>query len=163
MSQEEVSYEEMKKEFEKLLKGQQTGMLATSDGDNVTVRAMWIFSDGLAVYCITRKRSRKYKQLCSNQNVAIAVNDIQIEGVAALKGNPVAEENTRFLEVYKEVNPDVYERRIEGMRSSQIERCLIEITPKRVATFTPDGGMHILNVLKKKAYKLEIGEPAYYE
>ena len=163
MSQEEVSYEEMKKELEESLKGQKTGMLATSEGDNVTVRAMLIFPDGLTIYCFTGKRSRKYNQLCSNQNVAIAVNDIQIEGVAALKGNPVDEENTRFLEVYREVNPDGYERRIESMRSSQIERCLIEITPKRVATFTPDGGMHILNVLKKKAYKLEIGEPAYYE
>ena len=163
MSQEEVSYEEMKKEFEKQLKGQQTGVLATSDGDNVTVRAMLIFPDGLTIYCFTGKRSRKYKQLCSNQNVAVAVHDIQIEGVATLKGNPIDEENTRFLKVYKEVNPDDYERRIQSMRSSQIESSLIEITPKRVARYIPGGSMDILNVLKKKAYKLRIGDSAYYE
>lgn len=42
----------------------------------------------------------------ANPYEAIVAGNLQIEGVALLKGHPLDEENTVFIETYKETRPD---------------------------------------------------------
>ena len=162
MSQEEVSFDDMKQEMALYLLEQRTGVLATADGEYVTARGMLIWSDGLIIYCFTGTRSRKCSQITANPNVAVTAGYLQIEGVARLTGDPLEKENTRFLEVFKEIDPEVYEKRMDVFRAQTIKTSVIEITPTRVARYYPRGFMDILNIQSEKAYKTRIGEPTYY-
>jgi len=81
----------------------------------------------------TDRRSRKYKQITSNPNVGLADRNIQIEGVATLKGHPLDEENVAYIKAYRENQPENYER----TSNRQFQRTrpdwrVIEITPKKI-------------------------------
>ena len=105
MSQIELSYEEMKQKVIKDIQKHPRLYLATSEGEFVTVRRMGFVSDGLKIWFVTDLESRKYKQIMANPKVAIAGgDDLQIEGVASLKGHPFDE--PEFIKAYKETQPD---------------------------------------------------------
>ena len=108
------------------------GILATSDGEYVTARKVRLVADRLTIYCFTDRRSRKYQQIMANPNVAIATDNIQIEGLAPLKGHPLDEENAGFLRAYKEMRPEAYERSSRRHFPNRPEGRVIEITPRRI-------------------------------
>ena len=137
MSQTELSYEELKQGMKDELQQHRTGVLATSDDKYVTARGMLLFYDGLTIYCNTSLNSRKYKQITANNNAAVAIGNLQIEGVAKLRGHPFDEENARYIELYKEQNPAAYERAASVHFKHPASR-VIEITPKRIAKWTRD-------------------------
>ena len=153
LSQTELSYEDLKQEIIKLLHKQRTRVLATSEGENVTARAMLLFYDGLTIYCFTNAYSRKYKQMTVNSNVSIAAGILQIEGIAKLKGHPLDDENSKFIQVHKEQSPEYYKisERIHFIESSAR---VIEITPKRIAKYITGGQIDILDVSKESAYRV---------
>ena len=166
MSLTELSYEELKQEFIDELKQQRTGVLATSDGEDVTARYMLLFSDGLTLYCFTGKESRKYKQMSVNPKVSVAAGNFQIDGIARLKGHLLDKENDRFIEIHKEQNPEYFkitETVFLPMQSARV----VEITPKRIGKWIKGGKLDLLNIAKGKAYRFEmLGEspvPEYYE
>jgi general stress protein 26 len=103
MSQVWLPFEDTKELMIRSLQKHSLGVLPTSKGDMVRAGMMRIISKGLKVYCFTDMNSRKYKQIESNPNVALVVQNIQIEGQAALKGKPANEAS--FLEAYKESLP----------------------------------------------------------
>jgi len=179
MSQIEVSYEDMKKKIIEEIQKHSRMYLATSYGNFVTVRRMGPVPDGLKIWFLTNVDSRKYQQIMANPNVAIAAgDDLQIEGVASLKGHPLAEENSDYIKVFKENRPEMYERSSRPGRILQRPGTrVIEVTPRRIALnvwtanwdlepeFQPY--MVILNTVKEKAYKMSGTEgynaPAYRE
>ena len=179
MSQIELSYEETKKKVIDEIQKHSRMYLATSQGDTVTVRRMGPVPDGMTIWFLTDIDSRKYKQMMTNPNVALAAgDDLQIEGVASLKGHPLDEENSDYVKVFRENRPDMYERSSRSGRILQRPGTrLIEVTPRRVALnvwtanwdLEPDFQpyMLILNTEKEKAYRvksLELsGAPAYRE
>ena len=65
---------------------------------------MRLVSHGLRMWCFTRPVTRKYKQMMVNHKVAFAIENLQVEGVAELKGHPYDDENADFLEAYRELN-----------------------------------------------------------
>jgi len=111
--------------------------------------------------------------------VAIAAgDDLQIEGVASLKGHPLDEENSDYIKVFKENRPEMYERSSRPGRILQRPGTrVIEVTSRRIALnvwtanwdleldFQPY--MVILNTVKEEAHRvksLELsGAPAYRE
>jgi general stress protein 26 len=166
MAQTEIPYEELKQEIIEELKQQRTGVLATSDGEDVTARSMLLFSDGLTIYCFTDKDSRKFKQMSVNPKVSVAAGSLQIDGTATLKGHLLDEENARFIEIHKEQNPEYFKITESAFFPIQSVR-VIEITPKRIGKWIRGGKLDILNISTRKAYRLEMfGEfrvPEYYE
>jgi general stress protein 26 len=129
---------------------------------------MRLVSEGLTLWCWTDRRSRKYKQIKANPNVGIADRNIQIEGVATLKGHPLDEENAAYIKAYRENQPENYE--ITSKRvflRSRPDKMVIEIAPKRI-TFTKLGATPSENVLlildtdRKEAHKL-LGTDAFFE
>ena len=159
MSQGELPYEDIKERIVQTLEKHSLGVLATSNEDVVRAGMMRIVSKGLKVYCFTDMNSRKYHQMKSNPNVALVVQNIQIEGKATLKGNPADESD--FLIAYKETQPENYE---SSLRKGHFERPyikVIEINPSRVALYKGidvETGVlshiDILNVKKKQAHRI---------
>ena len=164
MSLTELSFEELKQELIDELKQQPTGALATSDGEDVTARFMGLFSDGLTIYCFAFQTSRKCRQISVNPNVSIATGNLQIDGTATL-GHPLDEENTRFVEIYKERMPE-YFKIAESVHFPKKSERVIEITPRRISKFN-NGNFDILNIPKEKAHKIEFFSaytaPEYHE
>lgn len=76
-----------------------TMVLSSSENDKVTSRMMSIVHiDGL-FYFQTDKSFRKYHQLISNPQVALCIENIQVEGMCKEQGHPL--ENALFCEIYK--------------------------------------------------------------
>ena len=179
MSQVEISYEDAKQKMIEEIQKHHRMYLATSEGDFVTVRRMGPVPDGLKIWFLTDVDSRKYKHLMVNPNVALAAgDDLQIEGVASLKGHPLDDENSDYIKVFQENRPEMYERSSRPGRMLQRPSSrLIEVTPRRIALgvwtanwdLEPDFEPYviILNMVKEKAYKIksmELGKaPAYRE
>ena len=104
MSQVELYYEELEKEFIDALADlgredlhTERAVLATSYKDKVTARRVRLLSDGLTLYGWTINNSRKAEQILANPNVSVVVEYIQIDGVASIKGHPINE--PEFLEI----------------------------------------------------------------
>jgi uncharacterized pyridoxamine 5'-phosphate oxidase family protein len=113
MSQIELSYEDLKQEMIKEIQKHELVFLATSERELVTNRMVRLVSKGLSFFFLTNVNSRKYKQIMTNPNVAIAAGGLQIEGVASLKGHPQDEENAEFIKAFRESRPEAYEMNLE--------------------------------------------------
>lgn len=83
-------------------------VLATSASDKVTARMMSVVRIADCFYFQTDKASRKYRQLISNPNVALCIDNMQIEGICKDIGRP--SENAEFCEVFKECYLGSYDK-----------------------------------------------------
>jgi general stress protein 26 len=161
MSQIELSYEELKQGMIKEIQKHELVFLATSERELVTNRMVRLVSNGLSFFFLTNVNSRKYKQIMANQNVAIAVGGLQIEGMASLKGHPQDEENTEFIKAFRESRPEAYEMSLKkGNLQGPVIR-LFEIVPRRIALYTsrpsasePGAYTDILNTVREEAYRV---------
>ena len=167
MRQIEISYEELKQDFIKELAKlgseglYQRGILATSGGDYVTARRMWLVPDGLTIYCYTDRGTRKIKQIMANTNVAVVAGFIQIEGVASIEGHPLHEDNANFIKAFMNNQPDKYEIEKRTFQNPDRDVVLIKIEPKRIALFKRadpasgiERGLYVLNVAKGEAHRI---------
>jgi len=68
----------------------------------------------------------------ANPNVALASNNLQIEGVASLKGHPLDEGNVTYIESYRQAYPDAFERHNQ-INFGTFD--LVEIIPRRIALY----------------------------
>ena len=166
MSQIEISYEKLEQEFIKELVELGTeavhserSILATSQDDNVTARRMRLLSDGLNLYGWSNPYTRKSEQIIINPKVSVVVEYIQIDGNALLLGHPTDE--PKFLELIRRKLPTRYESLVKNWRENS-DRVVIEVIPKRISLWKYDdpssgiiGGLYVLHVDKKKAYRLD--------
>jgi len=175
MSVIEASYEEMEQEMVEELLKHKFGFLATSEGENVRAGNMFIVTEGLTIYCFTWLKTRKYRQMVANPNVAFAIDNLQVEGVASLKEHP--QDVPEFLQAYREKQPAAYERRSKTyFARSDPDVRVVEITPTRICRYRPNNRYNIpescfdvLDVTKGEAYSIETMDyfyartPAYGE
>jgi|WetSurMetagenome_2_1015567.scaffolds.fasta_scaffold290244_2 general stress protein 26 len=147
-----LSYEQLEKTALEQIKKSNHGVLATTDGKRVTAREMMLLSDGLKISCFTTNWTRKYRQIAGNKNVALAMGNMQIEGLARILGRTSEPQNAWFLEAVKEASGKAYEAYREWLEDPNTDYEIIEITPQRIALFygPPDPDRHI-DVLNVKA------------
>jgi uncharacterized pyridoxamine 5'-phosphate oxidase family protein len=100
-------------------------ILATSKKDIVTARSMSIIMDNNKIYFQTGKLMDKYDQLVCNENVALCMNNIQIQGSARDIGSWI--HNQELLSLYKKKHNNSYE--LYGNMKTQT---VIEITIKNI-------------------------------
>ena len=127
---------------------------------------MGFVSEGPRIWSVTDAKTRKCKQISANPNVAIAVGDaLEIEGVASLRGHPMDEEDSDYIRILRERDPDQLER---GSRPGRaLQRCstrVIEVNPTRIlyTVWTPNWDLEtdfkphalVLNVAQEKAYEI---------
>lgn len=97
-------------------------VLSTSLNDKVTSRMMSVIHQNGIFYFQTDKHLRKYDQLIKNENVALCIDNIQIEGICKELGHPL--ENPDFCSQYKECFASSFER-----YSSLSNEVLFAVTP----------------------------------
>ena len=98
-------------------------VLSTSKNNHVTSRMMSIIHIDEAFYFQTDKNFRKYEQLKSNPNVALCIENIQIEGICEEIGHPT--EYPAFCERYQKHFANSY-RRYTPLENER----LFKITPQ---------------------------------
>jgi len=152
MSPTQLDYEKLKQQVQKQLGKHKHGVLATAEGDFVTARQIMFICDGLTMTFITTNTTRKYKQIVVNPKVAVAIGNMQIEGVASIKGRTSDNDNAWFLKIFEEMEPDIYEGHRDECLNPETPWRVIEIAPKRIALFvSPDNYLDVLDVDEKTA------------
>lgn len=121
-----MEFAEVYGKFWKELGTNQKMVLSSSFGDIVTSRIMSIIILKEKLYFQTDKTSRKYKQIKGNCNVALCIDNIQIEGRCRELGHP--DVSMEFLDAYKKYFPGSYSRytSLENERLFQISPTFIE-------------------------------------
>jgi uncharacterized pyridoxamine 5'-phosphate oxidase family protein len=77
----------------------------------------------------------KYKQICENNNVALCVDNIQIEGIANILGRTNDKQHSEIMEVYKKH----YKNSYETYAHNETE-VLIEIVIKKIIKWDYEDG-----------------------
>jgi general stress protein 26 len=101
-----LDYNSISNEIICALENAQGIVLATSSDDKVTARTMSHVNDGLYIMFQTDGNSEKAMQMRTNQRVAFALDNIQIEAIAELCGHP--KENQLFIKKYRAKYPNCY-------------------------------------------------------
>lgn len=84
-------------------------VLATSFDGSVTARNMSCIIIGKRIYFQTDTKLQKIKQIIGNPNVALCVDNIQIEGVARIGSHPFDDENCDFASAFRDAYKGSYE------------------------------------------------------
>lgn len=99
-------FEEEYKRFWKEFGSSKKMVLSTSLDDVVSSRMMSVVAIEEKIYFQTDNTFRKYAQLKGNSNVALCIDNIQIEGRSEEIGHPL--ENAEFVDIYKTCFPGSY-------------------------------------------------------
>ncbi|MDR0374554.1 MAG: pyridoxamine 5'-phosphate oxidase family protein [Treponema sp.] len=112
-----------------------TMALATSSKNHPTVRLMSCIIYENKIFFQTGADLMKYKQICENNNVALCVDNIQIEGAANILGKINDKQNAEIMEIYKKY----YKNSYETYKRNETE-VLIEIVPKKIIKWDYENG-----------------------
>ncbi len=145
----EINFNLLEKEIFSLLGNKKTMVLATSSENIVSARNMSCVMINKKIYFQTDKTFLKFKQILKNSNVALCVDNIQIEGIAKIKSHPFSEENKEFIDIFKEKYNGSYET-----YSHMNNEVVIEVTPSLITLWKYENGQSFrdfLDIRKNKA------------
>jgi uncharacterized pyridoxamine 5'-phosphate oxidase family protein len=146
----EIDFNNLSNEIVDLLHGISEITVATCDSNKVTARTVYCISDNINLYFITSSAYIKYKQLSKNPNIALAINNIQIEGIAENLGHPLEEQNKFFHELCKK--NDIYLKYFNSYLKYK-NTILFKVNPKLITLYKGKGLYNYLNLEQNKAYK----------
>ena len=148
----DIDFGLLENEFFNILGNQKVMVLATSYGDSVTARNMSCIILDKKIYFQTDTAFKKIKQIVMNPNVALCVDNIQIEGIAKIRKHPFDEENKEFVNAFKERYKGSYER-----YSHIKNEVVVEIEPTFVTLWKYKGSQpcrDFLDIKSNKAYRV---------
>ena len=127
-------------------------VLATGSANHITARTMSCIVFEGKIYFQTDSRSPKCCQLAQNPNVALCINNIQIEGVAVAIGHPLSKQNTFFAKLFEQYYPGSF-KKYTGLA----DEVLFEVNISRVETWGYENGepYQIFCDFTKETYKKE--------
>jgi general stress protein 26 len=146
-----INYEKLKNEIIDILNKLNTIILATSDYNRVTARTISIVNDKLIIYCQTDSKFMKCEQIVKNPNIALSINNIQIEAEAKIKGHPLLDENKEFTKLFKMKHQDSY-----NMYSHLESEVVIEFIPRLITLWKYNNDKpfrDFLDIKEKKAFR----------
>ena len=114
-------------------------VLSSSKNDKVTSRMMSVIQIDGVFYFQTDKSFRKYNQLVNNPQVALCIDNIQIEGICKEIGKPI--DNTSFCEIYSECFRTSYD-----MYSSLENERLFKINPTYIERWVYKDGNPFIEI-----------------
>lgn len=147
----DMNFKVLENEIYAKLNGKLIMVLATSYQNKVYARNMSCVVIDKKIYFQTDKTFAKFDQMLNNPNVALCVDNLQIEGVATLKKHPFDEENKRFLEVFKAYHKGSYEK-----YSQMKNEIVVEVKPTLITLWKYEDGQpcrEYLNYTSNKAYR----------
>lgn len=117
-----------------------TMVLSTSENNIVSSRMMSVIQIKGIFYFQTDMTFKKYRQLLCNHNVALCIDNIQIEGVCEEIGHPL--QNTSFCECFKKCFKGSYDaytslknERLFSVKPTLIERWIYDKGIPNIETF----------------------------
>ena len=141
--------DEMAKLF-KQIKGHKIMSLATCVNNYPTARSISAIIFNENIYFQTGINLLKYKQIVSNNNVALSFDNVQIEGTANIIGKPLEEKNKEIMKKYKKYFKSAYNN-----YSHLADEILIEILIKKVVIWKYD--------IRLKPYRIFIEKENTYK
>ena len=151
-------YQKCVEEKLKFLRENRHIVLATSYNDSVTARTIDYACSGFEILFLSWDHHVKITQIKGNPRVALCRDNIQIEGLAQILGNPFDEKNRRYNELYKEKLPILFEKfaGLPGM-------VFVKVTPGLFKTFFggKDRRIEYLDICSKTAFWKELEEEEY--
>jgi uncharacterized pyridoxamine 5'-phosphate oxidase family protein len=145
----ELDYGTLEREVFNSLEEGRIMVVATSYDNKVTARSMSCLIYNKRIYFQTSKAFSKFEQMYHNPNVAMCVNNMQLEGMIHMKGHPM--EEAEFAEKYKEQYLGSY-----NAYSHMKEAVVIEVEPTFVTLWKYGDGQafrDFLDIGKKRAYR----------
>lgn len=109
--------------------------LATCANGRVTSRAMSFIIYDQKLYFQTDRKFIKYEQISENPNVAVCIDNIQIEGVCKDIGSPLDDANRFFAEKYEKYYKSSFEK-----YSHMKDEALLEVAPTQIKLWKYDAG-----------------------
>jgi uncharacterized pyridoxamine 5'-phosphate oxidase family protein len=147
-----LAYDELELEIIKLIDHGHSMVLATCSNSRVTVRMVSTVHIGLTIFFQTSKNSVKYSQILDNLQIALCAENMQIEGVAAVLGYPLANENCFFVELYQNIHPNSFKT-----YSHLLSNVVIEVKPTFITLWKHDAlgkpYRDFLDITRKLAYQ----------
>lgn len=146
-----INFNLLENEIFSLLGNKKVMVLATSSKNIVTARNMSCVIISKKIYFQTDKTFLKFKQILENPNVALCVDNIQIEGIAKIKPHPFSEENKEFIDTFKENYSSSYK-----MYSHMSNEAVVEITPSLITLWRYENGQpfrDFLDIRKNEALR----------
>ncbi len=124
-------------------------VLSTSENDIVSSRMMSVIQMDGTFYFQTDCTFRKYKQLTSNHNVALCIDNIQIEGVCEELGHPL--DNADFCRQFEEC----FKGSFDAYTSLKNER-LFAVRPVFIERWVYENGVPFIETydLNKRSYSI---------
>ena len=138
-------------------------VLSTCSNNRVTSRVVDCACHDKTIYFLTWSHHTKCTQIKENPNVALCYENLQIEGVAEIKGNPLLETNKAHSNKYREKQPEIYDEYVKynGMVIVKVDIGSIHSWEGR-----QDGGsgyfLDIVDISKKIAFKLNAEDQKMY-
>jgi len=126
-------------------------VLATCSENRVTARNMSCVVIDKLIYFQTDKTFLKYQQILENPNIALCVDNIQIEGIAKIKKHPFDEENKKFLSTFEKSYKSSFDK-----YSKMKNEVVVEIVPTLITIWKYQDGQpfrDFLDISKKQAYR----------
>lgn len=109
MNKIELNAFELKNEIIAILEREKHLVLATCLVERVTARTMSHVNIGMDIFFQTDKRFLKVEQMIANSKVALCLGNLQVEGIAELRGHPAEKENIEFIRIYKKKHPHSFD------------------------------------------------------
>lgn len=144
----ELDYTDLYREVIHELKAHKEIVLATCVNNKVTARVVNCMYHQDSLYFITSRAYNKYKQIKKNNNVALSINNIQIEGRAEDLSHPLNDENSDIKSLYEQdASFFEYFTRYSRYKNS----VLIKIRLELITLNMGNGGYKYLNLKTQKA------------
>lgn len=125
-------------------------VLSTSENNRVSSRMMGVVHIGGIFYFQTDITLNKYHQLTSNPNVALCIDNIQIEGICEELGHP--SKFAPFCEVFQECFKGSYDaytslknERLFSVKPTYIERWIYEGGAAHIEAFDTEAQTYKIN------------------
>lgn len=126
-----LNYREMKAEVLEALDQNIEMVLATCSGNRVTARTISIICQELVIWFQTDQTFLKAQQIIENPQVALAVGNLQIEGMARIVGHPLA--NDFFMKNYPKRHASAFQS-----YSHLPREVLVEVEPRVITVWKYD-------------------------
>jgi uncharacterized pyridoxamine 5'-phosphate oxidase family protein len=156
VTRQEIDYNTLENKIIEFLQNKRAIVVATSQNNRVTARTVSFVNIGLQIFFWSYENHTKCHQIRVNPKVALCRDNLQVEGMAELKGSVLDKKNETYLSKFKEKFPKDYDR-----YANEPKMILVDITPTLfVLLVNEDGNLYRdhLNIEEGTAFRIELKE-----
>jgi len=156
----ELDYAQVKNEIIEHLNDTNHLVLATSSNDRVTARTVDFANDGLTLFFMTWEYNKKVRQIKENPQVAMCINEIQIEGKAEILGKPTKGSNAAYIDILRKKFSDLFIDTFTNIPTI----VLVRIIPTKIVRFCKiENRFHFqkLDIANEKAFQMRLEDKSH--